>query len=70
MAQPGQPHPGREEHTAASRGDQHGHLLDREPGGVAQDHDEKSGWLLRTDSDRPFGSSQSSWRPRAVRSRK
>ena len=30
----------------------------------------KSGWLLRALAVRPVGSSQSSWRPRAVRSRK
>jgi hypothetical protein len=36
----------------------------------AADQLEKSGWLPRTDPLRPLGSSQSSWRPRAVRSRK
>ena len=40
------------------------------PTGPDGAQDAKSGWSARTDSLRPFGSSQSSWRPRTVRSRK
>jgi hypothetical protein len=40
------------------------------PAGRPRPHDAKSGWATRVDALRPFGSSHSSCRPKAVRSRK